>query len=152
MRFVTSLGMAQPSHFRIAAEFTLNSELRRLLEADNLEADQIRALLDEVRRAGVVIDETPLEIAIRRNLERLAAAFFEVPDDIQRLQAFGSAVDIAEILPFKVVLWQPQNVFYEILQRRYEEVRNRAAAGDGPAQKWLESFLSLGTKLSVYVG
>jgi hypothetical protein len=71
---------------------------------------------------------------------------------MQRLRAFGSAVDIAEILPFKVVLWQPQNIFYEILQRRYEEVRKQAAAGDGPAQKWLESFLSLGTKLSVYVG
>lgn len=152
MRFVTSLGMAQPSHFRIAAEFTLNSELRRVLETENLDADQVRALLDEMRRAGVMCDEAPLEIAIRRNLERLAAAFFEFPDDIQRLQDLESAVEIAEVLPFKVVLWQPQNVFYEILQRRYEEFRNQAAAGDGPSQQWLESFLALGAKLSVHVG
>ncbi|HEX5411602.1 MAG TPA: DUF3536 domain-containing protein [Terriglobia bacterium] len=152
MRFIASLGMAQPSHFQIAAEFTLNSELRRLLEADQLDADHIRGLLDEMRRAGVVFDDAPLEFAIRRNLERLAAMFFENPDDILRLHAFEAAVDVAAMLPFKVRLWQPQNIFFEILQRRHEEVRSRAAAGDRSAQEWLEIFRALGTKLSVYVG
>ncbi|HXH49442.1 MAG TPA: DUF3536 domain-containing protein, partial [Terriglobia bacterium] len=152
MRFVTSLGMPQPDRFQIAAKFTLNSELTRLLEAEILDADQIRALLDEMGRAGVVFDEAALEFAVRRNLEKLAAAFLENPDDIQRLQEFESTADVAAMLPFKVRLWQPQNVFHEVLQQRSTEFRTRAAAGDASAQEWLKSFLALGAKLSVYVG
>jgi alpha-amylase/alpha-mannosidase (GH57 family) len=152
MRFVASLGMPQPDRFQIAAKFTLNSELMRLLETEKLDADQIRTLLDEMRRAGVVFDEAALEFAVRRNLEKLATAFLENPDDIQRLQEFETTSDVAAMLPFKVRLWQPQNVFHEVLQRRSAEFRTRAAAGDAFAQEWLKSFLALGAKLSVYVG
>ncbi|TAM82837.1 MAG: DUF3536 domain-containing protein [Acidobacteria bacterium] len=151
IRFVTSLGMAQPKHFRIAAEFTLNSELRRLLETEILDADQIRPLLDEMRRAGIVFDKAALEFAVRRNLEKHAAAFLAMPDDTLRLQTFEAAVEVAGMLPFQVRLWQPQNVFYEVLQQRCMEFRNRAAGGDGSAQEWLRLFLALGAKLSVYV-
>jgi hypothetical protein len=144
--------MPQPDRFQIAAKFTLNSELRRLLETEILDAEQIRALLDEMRRAGVVFDEAALEFAVRRNLEKLAAAFLENPDDIQRLQEFETTADVAAMLPFKVRLWQPQNVFHEVLLRRSAEFRTRAAAGDPSAVEWLNSFLALGAKLSVYVG
>ena len=152
MRFVTTLGMPQPKRFQIAAEFTLNSELRRLLEAEGLDMDQIRALLEERRRAGVPLDEPTLEFALRRNLERMAAAFLDNPDDFHLLQAFEAAVDVAAMLPFKVRLWHPQNVFYEVLQQRYAEFRDRAAQNEEAAQAWVNSFLALGAKLSVYVG
>ncbi len=152
MRFVTTLGMPQPKRFQIAAEFTLNSELRRLLETEDLDRDQIQALLDETRRAGVPLDEPTLEFALRRNLERMAAAFLDNPDDFQRLQAFESAVEVATVLPFKVRLWQPQNVFYEVLQQRYAEFRDQSVQNDEAAQEWVKSFLALGAKLRVYVG
>jgi alpha-amylase/alpha-mannosidase (GH57 family) len=152
MRFVASLGMPQPSRFQIAAEFTLNTELGRLLEAETLEAEQIRALLDEMGRAGVHSDEATLEFVMRRNLETAATAFLESPDDMERLGMFETAVDVAAMLPFKVRLWQPQNVFHEILLQRYEELCNRADGGDESAKAWVTSFRSLGAKLSVYVG
>jgi alpha-amylase/alpha-mannosidase (GH57 family) len=152
MRFVASLGMPQPSRFQIAAGFTLNTELGRLLEAETLDAEQIRALLDEMGRAGVRSDEATLEFAMRRKLETAAAAFLESPDDMERLGMFDAAVDVAAMLPFKVRLWQPQNVFYEILLQRYEEFCNRADGGDESAKGWVASFRSLGAKLSVYVG
>lgn len=151
MRFVTTLGMPQPKRFQIAAEFTLNSELRRLLEVENMEVDNIRALLEEIKRAGVAFDEQTLEFALRRNIEGIATVFFDNPDDLQRLQAFEAAVDISAMLPFKVRLWQPQNIFYEILQQRYAEFRDRASQNDEAAQAWVKSFLALGEKLNVDV-
>lgn len=151
MRFVTTLGMPQPKRFQIAAEFTLNSELRRLLEVENMEIDNIRALLEEMKRGGVSFDQPTLEFALRRNIERIAAAFHEAPDDLQRLQAFEAAVDIAAMLPFKVRLWQPQNVFYEVLKRKYAEFRGLASQNDEVAKDWVLSFLALGAKLNVSV-
>ncbi len=152
MRFVTTLGMPQPRHFQIAAEFTLNSELRRLLETESLDKDQIQALLEEMRKAGVVFDEPTLEFALRRTFESVAEAFLENPDDLQQLQAFEAAVDITSLMPFKVRLWKPQNAFYDVLQQRYPGYRDRTAENDEAAQAWVKSFLALGAKLSVYVG
>jgi len=151
MRFVTTLGMPQPKRFQIAAEFTLNSELRRLLEVENMEVDSILALLEEMKRGGVAFDEPTLEFAIRRNIEGIANLFLDAPDDLQRLQDFEAAVDISAMLPFKVRLWQPQNVFYEVLQQWYAEFRDRASQNDEDAQAWVRSFLALGEKLNVDV-
>ncbi len=152
MRFVASLNMPQPKRFQIAAEFTLNAELRRLLESETLDVDQIQALLEEMGRAGIVFDKATLEFSMRRNLENTAALFLENPDDLERLQAFIATVNVADMLPFEVRKWQPQNVFYEVLLGRYAEFQRRAAAGDESARKWIEVFLALGNKLSVYVG
>ena len=152
MRFVASLNMPQPRRFQFAAEFSLNAELRRLLESETLDVDQIRALLEEMGRAGVVFDEATLEFSMRKNLEGVAASFLENPDDMERLEAFIAAVNVADMLPFKVRRWQPQNVFHEVLLGRYEEFQRRAAEGDESAKAWIEVFLALGNKLSVYVG
>jgi alpha-amylase/alpha-mannosidase (GH57 family) len=152
MRFVTSLGMSQPKSFQIAAEFTLNAELRGLLESETLNVDQIGTLLEEMRRAGVATDEATLEFSMRKHLERIAALFLVKPDDIDRLRTFNATVDVADMLPFKVRLWQPQNVFHRVLLERFEQFQNRAAEGDGSAKSWVELFLALGNKLSVYVG
>ena len=152
MRFVATLGMQQPKRFQIAAEFTLNAELRRLLESETLEVDQIQILLDEMGRAGVTFDEPTLEFSMRRNLESVAVSFLEEPADLERLKAFISTANIVEMMPFKVRLWQPQNVFHEVLLGRYDEFQKRAADGDESAKAWVEVFLALGNKLRVYVG
>src|SRR5579884_174033 len=152
MRFVATLGMPQPKRFQIAAEFTLNSDLRRLLETEHLDKGEIQALLEEMRKAGVAFDEPTLEFALRRNLEAAAQEFFKNPDDLNRLHEFRTIVDIAAMLPFQVRLWLPQNIFYEVLQQRYPSFRDRAAQNDEAAQEWVKSFLELGAKLSVYVG
>ena len=85
-------------------------------------------------------------------MEGLADEFLSQPDDLQRLQAFEAAVDVAAMMPFKVRLWQPQNTFYAVLMQKYDEFRARAAQNDEAAQTWMKSFLALGAKLSVYVG
>ncbi len=151
MRFVTGLGLAQPRRFQMAAEFTLNAELQSLLQSDNLDVNHTRALLDETRRAGVPLDSATLEFSLRRNIEELARRFHAEPEDPARLQAFEVAVDVAAMLPFETRLWQPQNVFYDVLQKRYPDIQARAAQGEESARAWCDSFRSLGSKLSVRV-
>ena len=151
MRFVTSLGLPQPRGLQMAAEFTLNAELQRLLQSDDLDVNHARALLDETRRAGVPLDSATLEFSLRRNIEEVAARFHAQPEDLARLQAFEAAVDVAAMLPFETRLWQPQNVFYDVMQKRYPDIQSRAAKGEESARAWSDSFYSLGAKLSVRV-
>jgi hypothetical protein len=68
------------------------------------------------------------------------------------LEKLVQTLDLAVRLPFKVNLWNIQNICYEILQSSaYTDNRKAAGQGQTEAQKWLKAFSALGEKLMVYV-
>ncbi len=152
MRFMADLHIPPPRRFQIAAEFTLNSLLRRALEADTLDLDHIYALLDETRRTGIALDAPTLEFAMRGSTERLAQKWFAAPDGIELLQFLSDAAGLAAAFPFPVDLSQAQNLFFKLLQDLYPNYAARAAQGEAGAKEWVSAFLNLGDRLRVRVG
>ena len=151
MRFMADLHIPPPRRFQIAAEFTLNSLLRREFEADAIDLDHVHALLDETRRTGVSLDAPTLEFAMRGTTERLARKWFDQPDDMDRLQALSDAAGLASAFPFPVDLSKAQNLFFKLLQDTYPGHAARAAQGDAGAKAWTDAFTALGEKLRVRV-
>ncbi len=151
MRFITALGLPLPRHFRIAAEFTLNADLRRSVEAETLDRERVNSLLEETRKAGVALDEATLEFSLRRKIEELTAQFREEPTDLALLQALDAQASLVQSLPFEVNLWSVQNAYYHTLQNLYPEFRAKAEQGDEHAAAWAEQFRALGEKLRVRV-
>ncbi len=151
MRFLASIGTPAPKRLEVAAEVTLNTDLRRAFEDDPLDLGLIAALVDEAQIARVPFDSPTLEYSFRKTLERMAERFSADPDDFQLLVRLDEAVGLARLLPFEVVLWRIQNMYYNLRLTVYPAWRARAARGDGPAREWLERFHALGDKLSVRV-
>jgi len=151
MRFMKRMGIPLARHLQMAAEFTLNAALRRSLEAEILDAEQIRKILDETANIGVQLDVATLEYSVRRKLDRLADWMREEPTSLERLQILDQAVTLVRMLPFEVSLWKAQNVFYGILQSLYHRFQSEASLGDEFARNWLDQFRLLGSKLSVLV-
>ena len=151
MRFVTSLQMPLPKRFHVAADFALNSDLLHTIEAEAADPLRIGMLIEESRRAGVVLESEPVEFAMRHMLERLAARFAAEPCCPQNLSRFAAAVKLAGALPFAVDTWQVQNDFYSVVQTHYPAMSRQAAAGDEPARLWVDEFRELGRRLSVRV-
>jgi alpha-amylase/alpha-mannosidase (GH57 family) len=151
MQFITSLGLPPPKRFLAAAEFTLNTDLRRSMEAEPLDAERARSFLDEARKAGVELDQTSIEFALRKKIERLAGDFQSRPGELAALEALEQAVALARSLPFEVNLWTAQNTFYRILQELYPDLHARAEKGEEEAGAWTGSFVALGEKLLVRV-
>jgi len=147
MRFLSSMGTPVPREFQIAAEFAINTELRRLIEAPGLDRDAVDALLREAARSGVVFDKAGLGYALARAIARRADEFRERPDEIGLLQELAAAVGLARELPFEVDVWQAQNIYYDLLQSIYPEFRRQAAQGYADARAWADSFAALGRKL-----
>jgi hypothetical protein len=75
--------------------------------------------------------------------------FRENPDDIELLAHLDAAVEMGNALPFGVVFWKTQNLYWEMLKTVYPEYRFRAGQGEKTAGEWVRLFSSLGTKLSV---
>ncbi|MGH7807300.1 MAG: DUF3536 domain-containing protein, partial [Thermodesulfobacteriota bacterium] len=151
IRFMTNLGIPTPKAFYSAAEFVLNSNLRRAFENGELDPERIRTLLDEAKLERVTIDADTLEYTLRRSIERIANQLLINPSETSLLQRLNAILDITRSLPFMLNLWKAQNNYYEILQTVYPEFRDRAEKGDENARTWVGLFTSLGDKLSIRV-
>lgn len=152
LRFLKDLGIPPPKAVYASAEFVLNSRLRQALDSsDEFDLGRIGTLLDEAQMEDVSLDTASLEYVFRQSMERMAERLSASPTDLSLLQKLEEAAGLMESLPFEVNTWRVQNVFYEMVQTVYPEVKRRAEQGDAQAQEWVGSFVALGEKLSVLV-
>ena len=151
MRFVTALGMPPIRRFQVAAEFTLNSDILKTIESDNLNIQEMQTLLDEAKRTEIPLDSTTLEFALRKKLQSMAAQFHANPQDLNLLESLDAAVGVANTAPFRVHYWTVQNIYFDILKNVYPQIRDRKADPPLDFERWLALFRSLGTRLSIRV-
>jgi (1->4)-alpha-D-glucan 1-alpha-D-glucosylmutase len=151
LRFLSDQGVPVPRALLVAAEFALNTDLRRLFRAPALDAGRVRAVLGEARQAGVSLDEQELAYALRRAIERVAAPLRDRPEDLDALCRLDDAVALAREMPFAVNFWEVQNIFYGLLASELPQMRARAALGDAAAERWAERVAMLGERLQVQV-
>jgi alpha-amylase/alpha-mannosidase (GH57 family) len=151
MRFLADLNMPLPRRFYIAAETTLNIELRRAFEADDLDQGRIASLLEEARLAGITLDKAGLGYTLKQTIEHLGDRLNAEPTDFSLLQKLEATAGLLQALPFEVDLWKVQNRYYGMLQSIYPDLKVKAEQGDEAARDWISGFTSLGEKLSVRV-
>jgi len=144
MRFHNRLGIPVPKVLQTAAEFDLNLQIRRLLEAGVASPAEIDARLREAKEEGVTLDETTL-MAFRDAVDRAAEAFQERPDDLDRLDAFENIVAIVDDSKLPIDLRRAQNRYY----RMRRTVRPAIEASGPAAHAWLDLFDALGTRLAI---
>jgi alpha-amylase/alpha-mannosidase (GH57 family) len=150
LHFMSDCGIPIPRELKAAAEVALNGLLRQALAAGELDQTAIQGLLEEMRIAGIPLDQQGLEIVLRRNLEKGADRFFEDPTNLPGLTKFRENLVAAGSVPFPLVLWSVQNRCYEVLQKIYPQLRERAAH-DKAAALWVAEFRELAGLLSLLV-
>jgi alpha-amylase/alpha-mannosidase (GH57 family) len=149
MRSVADLGVPAPRPFRMAAEFVMNTRLRRAIAGEELlEAER---LLAAARHEDVELDHVDLSYVAKRALERAAERLAGEPGDFERLERFAALVTFVRRLPFHAPLHGVQNTYWRLLQDVYPALRERAEAGDEAARRWCERFEALGRELQVAV-
>jgi hypothetical protein len=128
----------------------LNAALREAVQQDVNDFDSVQALLSDVQAWKVNIDAEGLGFEMKRTIDRLAEQWWVEPTDLDALGQLAAAVTLARSLPFSVDLWKAQNVFYEVLQAFYPELRE-SANGQDEQRAWTEQFVALGEQLAVRV-
>jgi hypothetical protein len=147
MRFVAAHGIPLIRHFQVAAEVSLNAELRRAIEAENVNVDLVRALMEEAKAVHVNFDAATLEFALRRKLETMAEDWEAQPCDLEKVSSLEAAVRLARSFPFEVRLWEIQNVYHSVLMSSANGNKPHGAGCDVP--EWNQSFRALGEQLGM---
>jgi alpha-amylase/alpha-mannosidase (GH57 family) len=151
MRLLTDLAMPLPKAFSMAADFFLNTTLRRALEQEELDLDRITTLLDEAARGKITLDTAGLGYALQQTLQQIMGRLAADPTDLTVLKKLQATAALVRTLPFEVDLWRAQNVYYELLRGVYPEFLDKADQGDEEAHAWVERFIPLGEALRVRV-
>ncbi len=117
LAFLRDVGTALPPAFLASAGVVLELDLRRLLEARPIDVDRVESVLDDARAWDAPLDRPGLALAFQRALEDLAADLESHPSDVERLDRFSAAVDLARRSDLEVDLACVQNVVYGLRRR-----------------------------------
>ncbi len=151
MRFLTDMGTPPPQAFSRAAQLVLNGNLRAAFEAEPLDPERVRGLLEQARAEGVVLDAPTLAFALQGTIDRLAERLSAAPTPIEDIRSLDTAIELSRILPFEIELWKVQNRYYHLAKKGLPDLQHRASEGDVAATEWLQHFTSLGENLRMRV-
>lgn len=153
MRFLADLHAPQPRAFLTAAEFVLNTDLRRAFEnkEQEIERSHVQAMLDEVQREGIELDTTGLAYTFQETLVWMEQAILANPTNGLLLKRINAFVGLADILPFEVNFWKIQNIYYQIHKTVFADFQEKAKQDDQEAKQWIALFIALGEKLGFRV-
>jgi hypothetical protein len=139
-----------PKAFHGAAEFIVNTDIRRALAQDTIDVEQVNNLLATAKTEGTPLDTATLEFTYRRTLEGLAARLITEPS-LSALKILNNAASLLERLPFTVNLWKVQNYIYEIVKNLYPGMSRRKQFGDSAAADWIGNFEELCRRLRIKI-
>ena len=152
LHFLTESGMNPPPALALAAGFALNVGLRRALEADPFDAQEVAGLLGRAATDRVTLDAPLLSFAagqsMKRAMVRLEAEAAEANPQLSDpgvLHALHGALAIADLLrfmPFEVTIWQAQNIWNDLLRRTDSQHWSEA---------WKQDFRKLGQAMNIAV-
>jgi len=150
-RFLSGMDIPLPDPLHASAKVTLNAGLRRAVSAETLDATAIRGLLEEGSTIGIQLVSAGLGFPLQKRIDAIANDFREKPDDLGLLHRFEEAVEMGHDLPFEVLFWGAQNIYFELLQTVYPGFLTKSREGDEQAALWIGLFRSIGKKLSFVV-
>ena len=118
LRYLTESGMSAPPALAIAANFAINSSLRRAIEAENFDPGEIEALFARAAADQITIDTPLLAFTAAERMKR-AMVLLEAAatSDRAMITALRTALAVAtglRAMPFDVNLWQAQNIWNDL--------------------------------------
>lgn len=149
IRFLNGLSIPVPKALMSAAEIALNYQLQQSFERSDLDADSVHGLLKEAAAGNVPLDNTTLEYAMRRRIEKEATDFSANPGDPALTERLRKTLDLIPSLPFSVVLWEAQNICYPALVKVFEGDGWDAETSDPAARQYFENLVHIAAQLQI---
>jgi alpha-amylase/alpha-mannosidase (GH57 family) len=144
--FLTECGMAPPTALEVVANYAIGSMLRRAIEAEQFEADNVLALAQRAGAEHITLNTQELGYEAGQRMKRAMVALeAAAAGDEPAAKVLSDTLAIAETfhqLPFEVNFWQAQNIWNDLLRRS-----DRTYWTDN----WREDFRKLGEAMNIRV-
>src|SRR6185437_3801173 len=142
LHYLSLSGMPKPPVLMLAAQFSLNADLRQELANHPFDVARLRGLLTQIRADQIEVDTVSIPFVAGQRMLR-AMQQLELHVDRKCLDTALQICDVLHELPIQVDVWEAQNLWYTISRKRLF-----TAAQD---VEWDRKFRELGTKLDIDV-
>lgn len=151
MNFYQNLQHRIPRPFLSAAEYIINTDLKRVFEEENLDMEKLKKLMDEIRRWSIKIDTTTIGFVASSWVNSVMSTLSRNSEDIRLFEKIDETLELIKPFSLSLNLWNAQNIYFSIGKNIFSKMKERARGGDKTAQKWVEGFSKLGYYLHVKV-
>ncbi len=148
---LSGLNMPLPDYFSILMKFVLNRDMRKNLESEKVDLEELERNVEELRRWPLEIDKDTLGYLTSSKIDELTSQWKSSPEGIELLQTMNRLLEKLDSLDLKYNLWKSQVRYFTIGRNYYPEVRDKAETGDKNAQNWVDQFKQLGEHIRVRV-
>ena len=143
MQVMRDLRIPLPKALAATAEFVLNADLRKSLETEELDLEDLQKLVGQVKKWSFELDMTTLGFVASQRINSLMEQLSMTPEDVLLLERIETIFGILSALPLELDLWKTQNICFSISKQLSGEMRESAERGDQTAEKWVEHFDNL---------
>jgi alpha-amylase/alpha-mannosidase (GH57 family) len=138
-----------PKAFSTSVEFILNADFRKLMEAEELDIDGIKKIVDEFAKWTLQPDKALLGFVSSSKIDTMMLELQTDPEKTALLKTIDSLMEILGDFPLDLNLWKSQNIFFTLCNKMYGEMKEKANTGDKRAEEWILSMESIGRRLNV---
>ena len=151
MSFYTSLQHKTPRPLLFAAEYIINTDLKRCLEEEEFDLEKLKRLMEETKKLALSIDRSTMEFVVSSWIRRMMERLMQEPENIDLYSLIDEALEALSPLGLTLNLWEAQNMYFSIGRDRFHAMRERALKPEDTAAEWVEVFLRLGHFLHVKI-
>jgi alpha-amylase/alpha-mannosidase (GH57 family) len=148
---LSDLNMPLPDYFSTLMKFVLNRDIRRNLESEELDFEELERNVEELRRWPLEVDRATLGYLASRKIDELTLQWRDDPENVFLLETMNRLMQTLESLSLEYNLWKSQVRYFNIGRDKFPEIKDKAEAGDKNAQRWTEQFKLLGEHIRVRV-
>ncbi len=149
MRFLVETGNPLPHSFTAITNFVIDSRLRSILSANDLDSARLEQTLEDGNRWHFLLEEKEFSHLFRSRAENISAQFSQKPHSLEILSQLEEFVGIIGTLPFQVNLWRVQNDFFQLTKDAFPTLSKQGGSEEYSADAWLALFQTLGNHLSI---
>jgi alpha-amylase/alpha-mannosidase (GH57 family) len=163
LHFLSQTGLQRPSALTLAATFAINAGLRRALDSNPIDAVQLRVYLDLAQSDKVEVDKSLLSYIADKQMKRAMLDLHEeVMAEAEQTSTLDNVLFVARSLselPFRLNLWQAQNLWYDVYRRLYRSRTRPIFEAADPEQEgeptqreeWAKRFAEVGRLMGISV-
>jgi hypothetical protein len=151
MQAVSGMRMTMPRYFAMVVEVIVNTDIRRLLEEDEIDLDELDRLVDEAQRWPLQIDRQTLDFVAASRIDSMVEEWAAAYEDHAPLATISRLLRSFGDLSLDLNAWKAQIVIFNVARDHFPEMKKRADADDHDAQEWVELFRQVGEYLHVRI-
>jgi alpha-amylase/alpha-mannosidase (GH57 family) len=151
MNFLQGLQMPIPKPLAVAAEYVINSDLKKTLENGQWNVEKMENLVKEAKKWSLEIDKETIGYVATALINSFMESLSHQPEEMALLQKVEDVLKFLNLLSIEVEQWKAQNICFSIGRGVHKEIHERAEKGDDTAKSLNEVFHQVCSHLKVNI-